>query len=67
MAERMAARSTTAGTPVKSCRMTRAGLKGISALEVVAASQVASLRMSACVTSKPSKLRRQLSSRTLME
>jgi hypothetical protein len=26
----MAARSTTAGTPVKSCRMTLAGLKGIS-------------------------------------
>ena len=34
MAERMAARSTTAGTPVKSWRRTRAGLKGISALEV---------------------------------
>ena len=30
MALRMAARSTTAGTPVKSCSTTRAGLKGIS-------------------------------------
>ena len=30
IAERMAAKSTTAGTPVKSWRMTRAGLKGSS-------------------------------------
>ncbi len=30
MASRMAARSTTQGTPVKSCRMTRAGVKAIS-------------------------------------
>ncbi len=30
MASRMAARSTTAGTPVKSCRSTRAGVKAIS-------------------------------------
>ena len=30
MASRMAARSTTAGTPVKSCSRTRAGMKEIS-------------------------------------
>jgi hypothetical protein len=30
MASLMAAKSTTAGTPVKSCKMTLAGLKGIS-------------------------------------
>ena len=30
MASLIAARSTTAGTPVKSCKMTLAGLKGIS-------------------------------------
>ena len=30
MASRMAARSTTAGTPVKSCSSTRAGMKEIS-------------------------------------
>ena len=32
MASRMAARSTTAGTPVKSCSSTRAGMKAISLL-----------------------------------
>jgi hypothetical protein len=32
IADRMAARSTTAGTPVKSCNTTRAGLNGISSL-----------------------------------
>ena len=30
MASRIAARSTTAGTPVKSCSSTRAGVKAIS-------------------------------------
>jgi hypothetical protein len=30
MAERRAARSTTPGTPVKSCMITRAGMKGNS-------------------------------------
>ena len=30
MASRIAARSTTAGTPVRSCRMTRAGVNWIS-------------------------------------
>ena len=33
-ASRIAARSTTAGTPVKSCRMTRLGVKEISVLGV---------------------------------
>src|SRR3990170_3829672 len=35
MASRMAARSTTAGTPVKSCISTRAGRKARNALEAV--------------------------------
>ena len=34
MASRMAARSTTAGTPVKSCISTRAGRKAISLLDL---------------------------------
>ena len=42
MASRIAARSTTHGTPVKSCRMTRAGVKLISLLGSAFASQFAS-------------------------
>ena len=41
IASRIAARSTTAGTPVKSCIRTRAGWKGISTLGSAAASQEA--------------------------
>src|SRR5919108_379532 len=41
IASRMAARSTTAGTPVKSCMSTRAGVKAISRLGSARAPQVA--------------------------
>ena len=67
MADRIAARSTTAGTPVKSCRMTRAGLNGSSAVDGVAALHLATAVTSASVTSNPSMFRRQLSSSTLIE
>ena len=46
MASRIAARSTTAGTPVKSCMSTRAGVKAISSDGLGVASQVASASMS---------------------
>ncbi len=51
IAARIAARSTTQGTPVKSWSTTRAGLKGISTSAGRAAFQVANARMSASVTS----------------
>ena len=47
IASRMAARSTTAGTPVKSCMTTRAGVKAISSLGSALASQRASFSTSA--------------------
>ncbi len=50
MALRIAARLTTAGTPVKSCKMTRAGLNGISTLAGDGA-QPARFLTSASVTS----------------
>ena len=46
MASRMAARSTTAGTPVKSCMRIRAGAKAISVSGSASASQPASASMS---------------------
>ena len=49
IASRIAARSTTAGTPVKSCITTRAGVKAISSLGSALASHVASASMSAAV------------------
>ena len=53
-ASRMAARSTTAGTPVKSCMSTRSGLKAISVGESDPASwrlaQLATASMSAACT-----------------
>ncbi len=51
MAERMAARSTTAGTPVKSCRMTRPGLNGTSKESVICGDQRASRSTSWGMTS----------------
>jgi len=54
MASRMAARSTTAGTPVKSCMRTRAGRYAISTDGAAAGSQLASASMSAAVTLTPS-------------
>ena len=45
IASRMAARSTTAGTPVRSCRITRAGVNWISVSGCASASQLASALM----------------------
>ena len=67
MASRMAARSTTAGTPVKSCISTRAGRNAISRSEVLDLSHCATARMSSLVTVRPSSLRSRFSSRTLSE
>jgi hypothetical protein len=50
IASRIAARSTTAGTPVKSCMSTRAGVNAISFDGSAFASQVASASMSAAST-----------------
>ena len=67
MALRMAARSTTQGTPVKSCSTTRAGLKGTSTAAGRAASQPARSITSCSVTSTPSQFRSTASSSTRME
>jgi hypothetical protein len=67
MASRIAARSTTAGTPVKSCITTRAGVNAISWLGSLFASQRASASMSAAVTEPLPSVRRRFSSRTLSE
>ena len=66
IASRIAARSTTAGTPVKSCMSTRAGVKAISLLGSAFASQVARASTSSRVT-EPSSVRSRFSSRTLSE
>ena len=65
IASRIAARSTIAGTPVKSCMTTRAGVKAISLLGCAFASQVASASMSFFVTEPLPSVRRRFSSRTL--
>ncbi len=49
IASRIAARSTTAGTPVKSCISTRAGVNAISLLGCAFASQLASASTSAAI------------------
>ena len=67
IASRIAARSTTAGTPVKSCISTRAGWKGISTLGSAFASQPAIASTSSEVTEVPSSSRSAFSSRTLSE
>ena len=67
IASRMAARSTTAGTPVKSCITTRAGVKAISSDGSADASQRASFSMLSSVTATPSSLRRRFSSSTFRE
>ena len=66
-AERIAARSTTTGTPVKSWRITRAGLKGSSTACGAGAFHVARRRTSSSLTSKPSQLRSTASSSTRMD
>ena len=67
IASRIAARSTTHGTPVKSWRMTRAGVKAISCDGVVLGSHSSSASMSARVTLTPSSKRRRFSSRIFSE
>ncbi len=66
MPSRMAARSTTAGTPVKSCSSTRAGVKASSRAGVPGV-QPASARMSSAVTARPSSRRSRFSSRIFRE
>ena len=67
-ASRMAARSTTQGTPVKSCNSTRAGMKLISFGSVPAdAAPRATYSMSAAETRRPSSWRSRFSSRILVE
>ena len=63
IASRIAARSTTAGTPVKSCISTRAGVKPISWLGSAAATHFAMASTSAAVTDSPSSRRSTFSSR----
>ncbi len=67
MASRIAARSTTPGTPVKSCMITRLGVKEISWLGCAFGSQFSSASMSARVTLTPSSKRSRFSSRIFSE
>ena len=67
MASRIAARSTSAGTPVKSCISTRAGWNGISVAGSAVASQVAIASTFERVTDSPSSRRRAFSSSTFSE
>ena len=64
IASRMVARSTTAGTPVRSCRMTRAGLNGISVAGSAVGSHWASAVTWSAVTLTPSSVRSRFSSST---
>ncbi len=59
---RIAARSASSGTPVKSCSTTRATTKGISSLRGATGFQLASSRMCDSATFLPSQLRSTLSS-----
>ena len=67
IASRIAARSTTAGTPVKSCISTLAGWNGISIEGSAFASQLAIASTSSALTDVPSSRRSAFSSRTLSE
>jgi len=75
IASRIEARSTTAGTPVRSCMRTLSGVKAISFASSPAASpwrdgfspHRASASMSAALTFTPSSWRRRFSKSTLME
>ena len=65
---RIAARSTTAGTPVKSCIRTRAGRKPISLPALpLSSSQATKPSMSVLVTERPSSKRSRFSSSTFIE
>jgi hypothetical protein len=63
-ASRMVARSTTHGTPVKSCMITRAGVNWISVSGSAVGSQPASARTWSAVTLAPSSVRSRFSSST---
>ena len=63
IASRMVARSTTAGTPVRSCMITRAGLNWISVSGSAVGSQFASARTWSAVTFTPSSVRSRFSSK----
>ena len=65
MASRMVARSTTAGTPVRSCRSTRAGVNWISIEGSAAGSHCASALTCSAVMLRPSSVRSRFSSRIL--
>ena len=65
MASRIAARSTTAGTPVRSCRMTRAGVNWISVSGLESGSHWTSAEICSAVMLAPSSLRSRFSSRIL--
>ena len=67
MPSRIAARSTTHGTPVKSCSSTRAGMNEISVWPIVFGSHDASARMSAAFTNALSSRRSRFSSRIFSE
>ncbi len=67
IASRIAARSTTAGTPVKSCITTRAGVNAISFDGWAVGSQPASASMSAAVTEPLPSVRNRFSSRIFSE
>ncbi len=67
MASRIAARSTTQGTPVKSCRMTRAGVKLMSWIGSFFRSAPATASTSSVVVFSPSSWRSRFSRRILYE
>jgi len=67
MASRIAARSTMHGTPVKSWRMTRAGVKAISCAGAAAGSHSSSASISARLTLTPSSERSRFSRRIFSE
>ena len=63
MASRMAARSTTHGTPVKSCITTRAGSSGTSRARPELGDHAASARTSSSLTNSPPAFRSTFSVR----
>ena len=67
IASRIAARSTIAGTPVKSCISTRLGVNAISSLGSAVAFQRATFSTSSAVTASPSSVRSRFSSRIFSE
>ena len=64
---RIAARSTTAGTPVKSCSSTRAGMNAISRSAPLLTSHAASVATSSVLTKASSSRRSRFSSRMRSE